>query len=1056
MYYRFGAQAGGRHVIFDYVGADPDEDRISLVREDDGALVARVHDRTIDNRFDQFEEVAETRWYPEDGGFWEPETWYHLGIAYRGTKPEDVLLFVDGFKRGRSKYLTRLQSGFSKESKSFTVEDAEGWPEIGVALVGHEVVAFERNGNSFDVLELNSEPWGRGQRGTRGRYEPAATSPSGGTQPTAWPGQDHQTGEPVTLFGYSLLPRRARSSSRGVAIPRGGGNLNSSLGPFAVALFDSNDMITETLPGPGGGPGGPTFTLEVHDPSKANGSTLEILDGSRGPLSYEAFPEGGGYIVIVSLLNAPGVPTELLSSLGNSQVTGGVEFLKYSRRAGSKLIGLQAVQNPPNPGFAEFQRPADATYRDVTWGQRLIHPVRLSGGGLNLTLSCVFPVSIPVSNVTGYKDPEQPRGNADRGTYAPWNTDPEFVQIGTPDPDNLQNHQVEWIRYHHIDPEGHLLCDELSFIQLADQFLQVLLMGNVGSLDVIGRTGVLPFREQCGTGIFYAGTGARHASGSEVVPCFRTVSFTRRESIFPANQRTTTTSNPLLDAPYSGEANAGWSAAGWGDRVTIEGPRGRSRVEAVVSWAGLDCYWDTTGRGLPIPAYEVPVSGGGGLAWSRNDADLGHGWIALTTSLGQSFDQRGLPDEGIVQDRTAYTRILKFPSGELPNIGRGSRALAGGDVGGASFGDGMIDEIRVTPFEPDRLVVWGHEIMEFQEQTPRAVPVAVDENEEEEIPIARVLPLIANPTSSQNNRAAYNLADGRQVQHDVSAADLRGIPTDDAGLVRIGEEIIAFREIGPGADGGLALLKLQRGFMNTPRKAHGHGANVVFLDFIPVTRLAEGVDTDSPSIPILNGGGLLRDGGTVLIDEEMVHYTEATNRELRMPWVLDESGDLGGGLFRGRYGTRPQAHDADAIVLGMPFRYWDRYVPQQDSGDLAWYGVSLDLPGAYFHRLDFEKFRSGQSTDVEILCRVAGDVSWAADPDRTDGLYRFQDSDPDQPNYINRAGDRLELRVFFKYLEGAFDPVDLRSHDWKRTAELRSLGLVYFDESQVLQREVLR
>ena len=46
--------------------------------------------------------------------------------------------------------------------------------------------------------------------------------------------------------------------------------------------------------------------------------------------------------------------------------------------------------------------------------------------------------------------------------------------------------------------------------------------------------------------------------------------------------------------------------------------------------------------------------------------------------------------------------------------------------------------------------------------------------------------------------------------------------------------------------------------------------------------------------------------------------------------------------------------------------------------------------------------------------------------------------------------------MFFKYLSGAFDPVDLRSHDWKRTPELRSLGLIYFDESQVLQREVLR
>jgi hypothetical protein len=171
--------------------------------------------------------------------------------------------------------------------------------------------------------------------------------------------------------------------------------------------------------------------------------------------------------------------------------------------------------------------------------------------------------------------------------------------------------------------------------------------------------------------------------------------------------------------------------------------------------------------------------------------------------------------------------------------------------------------------------------------------------------------------------------------------------------------------------------------MNTDAREHGYGAAVVFLDFIPTTMLRNALDGQSRNIVIADGGGFESTGGTVLVDEEMIHFTEGQRRSLIMPALLNRQGEENGGLFRGRYGTLVLDHDADSIVMAMPFRYWDRYVPLQDSGELSFYGFSMDLPGAFFHRLVFDKFRPGQSVDLHVLCRTEGDVSWADEPGET-------------------------------------------------------------------------
>lgn len=1023
MWYRTGRSGGGgRQVVFQYANQSDDNDEISLYIDTDGALVGRVSGRTIDDDLDEMEEVAEVRWMPQDGaGFWKPETWYHLGLAYRGTKPDDLLLFVDGYARGKPRYQTRLTADFGVDDISFEVEDGENWPRRGVAMVGTEVVAFDRNGDSFDVIQFQGKPWGRGQRGTK-----------------ILP---HGAGTVVTLFGYSTAPR-GQSNRSGIVIPRGGATLQDALGPPTVATFAHNATVTLQVP-TGGGLTIPV-QLKVHDPKEPGGNELTLLADSYGAADFDAFPASGGYIVICSI--GPG--------LANAPV-GGTEFARYTSRQGNVLVGLQSVPNPPNPTLLQGAN----TQQGGVSIDRLVHPIQLQGTGPVQPIqhmAAVFPVSIRVSDVTSLLEPRRASGNNSSGDtflnepLPAWDTDPEFVQLGTPNTSNLDAHEVEWIRYHHVDEEGHLLCDELRFIQAASGWIRSRHLGPglgiLGSHLVLNL--VLPMRFQCGTDPF---TDGRHSAGSEVVPCIRTVSHSRREAINVQDYQT----NPT--APVTGQR---WSAAGWGDVVTIEGPRGANRKQMTVAWAGID----------EPERVQIPNPNGEPISIRIRGNYEGHGWIAFTTAVGQDYRQRGFPGNGITQNRDRYVRILKFPSGEMPDtIATGGRAFAGGaTTGEVADAAGYIDELRVTPFQPDRYVLWSHFDMDLVGQIPgqpgqpamgggggSGQTVGIDETTDE-IPIARIDWMISNPRNFGPEPRFYILPDGRKILYEEQIQGNTSLPQNDAGLIMIDEEIIAFRSIGTGSGGGPALLDCERGFMNTIARSHGWGTNVVFLDFMNVTMLQGAMDATANRMEIADPTGFFRSGGTVKIDQEMIHFTNVEQRAFVMPWRIDEDGDTEGGLFRGRYGTQPQSHDAQAIVLEMPFRYWDRYADRQDAADMSWYGVSLDLPGAFFHQLRFDEFKPNQYVDIEVLVRTDPLVPWSADPGKTKGLFLFDETEEGEPSVIDTAGEGFSARVMFRYLSGAFDPLDLRAHGWKATPELRSLSLSYLDQTRVLTREELR
>jgi hypothetical protein len=1014
-WFRTGRAGGtGRQVIFDYaVPGATNEGRIQLLLDGAGTLVGRVDDRTIDSPGDALTEVAEVRWTPESGpGFWRPNTWYHLGISYRGSKPDDLALWVDGYKRGESKFATRLQGGLARTGTFFSVENADDWPIRGVCQVGSEVIAYERSGTSFDVVAFgNQATWGRGQRGTRAL--------------------DHSTGAPVRLFGYSILPR-GPDQGAARAIPAGQVTLSDTLGPMTPATFAENATIQVSIPVAGGL--SVPLRINVHDPSAPGGNTMTLLSDARGTLDFDCFPASGGYVLIVSR------SVSVAGSSVNGLPVGSVELARYESRSGNQLQGLTAVTNPANPGLVTWANsggvPADPGQLNGLpefFLNRQIHPVRVlpAGSGPNSIpgvdfLSCVIPISVHVSNPDGVQTPENVNdpGGSNTGINR-WDTEPEFVEVGLYDLDNLTNHDVEWIRYHHKDERGNLLCDEVRFLALVSTYMRTVHLGQpqgiFGSDQFVDLA--LPLRRQCGTDQLSDG---RPSAGSRLVPCIRTVTYGSTRNVTSAQGGT----------PMNG---ARWSSAGWGDEVTIEGTSGRDRVNATVSWAALDQI--QTSYGVAPNQISIPIS--------RQGAE--QGFISLTDNLNQEYRQRALPGNGEAQTRDRYVRILKFPSGELPEM-RGARAFIGGSIDGeVASEDSIVDEVRITPFEPERYILWDHSGMGLASQTPSG-RTGIDANTDE-IPIANVRWVVSPPVNFGANPRFYILADGRKIHIDEG---LRGLPQNDAGIVRIGEELIAFRRIGNGASGAPALLGCERGILGTMATPHGFGADVAYLDFKDASMLANAADATTESFDLTRARVFPASEGTVLINSELIHYTQIQGNRLLMPLRVTEAGESQGGLFRGRFGTGAQAHSAESLVYDMPFRYWDRYVPGQDSAELAYYGFSLDLQSAFYHTLALEVERPQDSLAAEVVVRLDSQTPWTA-PIGSPGLFHFPlERVGEEILPINQSGDGLSVRVHFTYQTGAFDPVTMESHGWKSSPILKSVRLRYLDQTRVLEREVLK
>jgi hypothetical protein len=256
-----------------------------------------------------------------------------------------------------------------------------------------------------------------------------------------------------------------------------------------------------------------------------------------------------------------------------------------------------------------------------------------------------------------------------------------------------------------------------------------------------------------------------------------------------------------------------------------------------------------------------------------------------------------------------------------------------------------------------------------------------------------------------------------------------------------------------------------------------------------MTVLRGALTAEGASLPVENTRGFAPQGYVALFDSvesgsvsEIIGYTEArggsrrrgTGAEFIMPERVDkeqmktliqnyqagqenEDEQVGAGIFRGRFGTLAGRHASGAIVMRIPFRYWDRAVRNADNPELGYFQFPLNRPGAYFKGVSWGEQFPQRNLDVRVLARVDQRCSWAEEPGGTqNGLFEFMNPrGKNDPNRIDMQGNLLEVRVFFEYRTGAFDPM-FNADGWKETPWLTRMRVDYVQPNQVLCHEELR
>ena len=997
-----GSFQAGPH-FFSMIGDDPDQDYARCWYEpSDRSIHLKVHDIAIDPPGSTFERAAEVVWTPQSNSL-EDDTWFHIGAHVGGTRPEQLSLHVDGWKRGESKFKSNLTGSMTDNDTTFEVEDSNGWPDFGPVWIGPEVVEAERlSGNRFRVFDWTTQsvagsvPYGRGQRGT-GAYR-----------------KGHPSGESVSLFGYSALLTTSvlnagvgTSAQSTTCLTEGGGKLASDLAPYNVAAVVGNASQSFTI-------GAVSFTVEYYDPSLNPDITLTAWAGANVNDVVAAFQQSGGYAVLVTFNPLRAQLGQGAGGPGGQQGPVVVELVKYASRQNNVLTGVAAVPNPPNAALAGNPTLNINLPGGLQLGTgirlsttRIPHDTKnLSGGPNGPMYTAIFPISVHLTTISGYREPDPSIAVA--GATGNVTTEPEFIQLGQPNAvpsnTNASTHRVEWIRYHHVDRQAQmLLCDEKSAIE-REVALAITGISNGNPAIQLVSNG-LGMRYQLGTSRFGYQTPGQardvHTRSEDVIPVFRTVAM-------PTNAATFVERTP----------------AGYGDSVTLISDLDKVKAP----------FW---------------------VAWAEDE------FVAFTQNVPKRIRQRGLTaqagqgGQGQGQaDRRMYSRICKFPSGELPLVTNRGQGWIGADSQGAVHGGGTIDEIRMRGLAPERYVLWDHaRLNPTGSSLPNPLPIGISANDD-------TIPLVQAeyPIRPFLRANIHWLPDGRELAYTQQPTNL---PTD-AGLVLIDDEVIAYRGVGSTGQGAFTLENCIRGFMNTTPTPHSFASNVVLLDWRAVTTLAGQLDAENPDLAVTSENGFNPYGGAVLVNQEMIHYVRSWQGALAMPRAEDASGSRPQGLFRGRYGTRAAEHTADDIVLDMPFRYWDRYAPASDDPDLAFYEFSLNQRGSFFGAVRWTHVFPKPHLNMRVLCRLDPRESWSTAPDASGGKLRVFDSKPGQQSQaqenkgaIGVNGEGMDVRVFFLYEPNAFDATDLRANGWKETPRLEAFQVDYASSPWVVIRETL-
>lgn len=339
---------GGSDVTLFDGGESTTRNRVRLFYDPgEGALRLQVFDATQpDTSIPGGESAMEAR-HPIQ---LDPETWYHVTASWRGTKPGDLTILVDGINRTEHRYRTVTTESLGTDITlgSISVEDASSFPPSGALAIGREVVEYtSRSDTSFNL-----------------RVFDRVTGATRGMNPDlrGLKADPHEAGVTIELFGYAnALESELRP---------GGAALASDLGRFAVAkVKEASPVITHP----------PSGLPYMDDAAPTVTATLEALPEDPNPDDFaDAFQEQG-YALLCCSVSASGVQGQ------------GMELAFYEKVGDTQFEFTRGLVTPGypnnNPDDLFFDRAPGATNRAIT----VVIPVSVHVSGSNLIEGYIDP-----------------------------------------------------------------------------------------------------------------------------------------------------------------------------------------------------------------------------------------------------------------------------------------------------------------------------------------------------------------------------------------------------------------------------------------------------------------------------------------------------------------------------------------------------------------------------------------------------------------------------------------------------------------------------------------
>lgn len=975
--------------------------------------------------------------YPFESG-----TWYHLRVQVLGNSPERMTLMVDGVPRGRPDCLTRLTAAipaYDHQDEAgryleIQVEDTRGFPPTGVVRIGSELFEYTALGRTNLSCKRVDSRGGRDARHAGWEWNPEArTAPEESEAARAVPAPDHRPGEAVALYGYSV-PLQESTTVAPVSF-----QLASDLGRWGVARLVNKDASISV--------GNRTLGQGIDEKHRGDLELGAAVESSRagGDAHMAAFQKEGGYALLCQrMLVVQSVPAGGGQGNAETKVVGGVVLVYYGGVKGTKLTGVRLGGTLPfleagsldpgsaaalagTPGLPAFFDGQTRSFVGI-WADREME-------ARSTNWAYVVPISLPLGGPINLL-PDPTRTGCS-----------EYVQILPRRPAN-----TEWVRYDVIRQNFLIRCRAhavqrmlialgLYYVNTANTlswpppYVEALLKEvKATRADEIGyvESGVQPIDFWAGRYLGFRGpreTGtSTHAqeAGALVLPVFRALDrWGPMASLYGRPGR--------HDRIALVEGNQAAQAVG-----ASAGPQVEWRT---VNWTARIQYYNEADPAIPSAAHPstlVALTEEVRGLFAQGDLGLG----GRSSTGGRSGGQAQQANRF---DRREVTRIVKFPSGEMPWRFRGRVQFGMPQTTEGFPADGLIDGVELGPVTRTLGGVAPQLLLAFP---------------------------IGEAGGGRLTLRPDIVVPGEVVSTDFNLGRL--LPESGC-LLQVGREILAVRSVGEA--GEITLAEGGRGLLGTQPSGHGMWEHATVLERPAATTLSMNADAGSPFLAVARADAFPVDRGLVLVDRELVHYVYSRrNLSLEMParqapagWKPEEQTEeqegrfkIGDGLFRGRFGTVPDAHPAGAAVIEFPFRYWDSWAERADAPEMHHLDLFLPSPRALFRSITWVEELPEAHVDLHALVRIDGRAEWSEPPagdavsqtPRERGLLLFDaPTREERPRWIGLQGSQLEVRFFPVYKPGAFDPVLFLAQGWKSAPTLRKVEISYEAPTVLLEEQ---